>query len=93
MVVEYHNKTVYDCQNVTKRHCTTLWTVSEDGQKVGTVGRIGLNYKRKLIQAVIIFDILILILIFDIFLSRFGRAMKTTAAMSPGKSAVQLTSR
>ena len=54
MVVEYHNKTVYDCQNVTKRHCTTLWTVSEDGQKVGTVRRIGQNCKRKLLQTVII---------------------------------------
>jgi len=34
MVVEYHNKTIYDCQNVTKRHCTTLWTINEQGQKV-----------------------------------------------------------
>ena len=34
MVVEFHNKTIYDCQNVTKRHCTTLWTINEQGQKV-----------------------------------------------------------
>ena len=24
MVLEYHDKTIYDCKNVTKRHCTTL---------------------------------------------------------------------
>ena len=34
MVIEYHNKTIYDCKNVTKRHCTTLWTVNDAGQKV-----------------------------------------------------------
>ena len=34
MVVEYHDKTIYDCRNVTKRHCTTLWTINEEGQKV-----------------------------------------------------------
>ena len=34
MVIEYHNKTLYDCKNVTKRHCTTLWTVNDDGGKV-----------------------------------------------------------
>ena len=34
MVVEYHNKTIYDCRNVTKRHCTTLWTVNEQGEKI-----------------------------------------------------------
>lgn len=34
MVLEYHNKTIYDCQNVTKRHCTTLWTINEAGQKI-----------------------------------------------------------
>jgi len=34
MVVEFHNKTIYDCQNVTKRHCTTLWSINENGQKV-----------------------------------------------------------
>merc|ERR1711874_805057 len=28
-----HNKTKYDCQNVTKQHCTSLWKV-EDGEKV-----------------------------------------------------------
>merc|ERR1712036_14266 len=34
MVIEYHNKTIYDCKNVTKRHCTTLWTVNDLGEKV-----------------------------------------------------------
>merc|ERR1711892_133024 len=34
MVVEYHDKTIYDCKNVTKRHCTTLWTVNDLGEKV-----------------------------------------------------------
>ena len=34
MVIEYHNKTIYDCKNVTKRHCTTLWTVNIAGEKV-----------------------------------------------------------
>ena len=33
-MIEYHNKTIYDCKNVTKRHCTTLWTVNEVGEKV-----------------------------------------------------------
>ena len=28
-----HNKTKYDCQNVTKQHCTSLWKI-EDGEKV-----------------------------------------------------------
>jgi len=36
MVIEYHNKTIYECRNVTKRHCTTLWTVNAAGQKVWT---------------------------------------------------------
>jgi len=36
MVIEYHNKTIYDCKNVTKRHCTTLWTVNDAGQKIWT---------------------------------------------------------
>ena len=36
MVVEYHNKTVYDCRNVTKRHCTTLWTINDIGEKLWT---------------------------------------------------------
>jgi len=36
MVVEYHNKTVYECRNVTKRHCTTLWTINEIGEKIWT---------------------------------------------------------
>lgn len=36
MVIEYHNKTVYECRNVTKRHCTTLWTMNDiTGEKVG----------------------------------------------------------
>ena len=34
MVIEFHNKTIYDCKNVTKRHCTTLWTANEAGEKV-----------------------------------------------------------
>ena len=34
MVIEYHDKTIYDCKNVTKRHCTTLWTVNDLGEKV-----------------------------------------------------------
>ena len=36
MVVEYHNKTVYECRNVTKRHCTTLWTINDIGEKIWT---------------------------------------------------------
>ena len=28
-----HNKTKYDCQNVTKQHCTSLWKI-ENGEKV-----------------------------------------------------------
>jgi len=36
MVIEYHNKTIYDCKNVTKSHCTTLWTVTDAGQKIWT---------------------------------------------------------
>ena len=36
MVIEYHNKTVYECRNVTKKHCTTLWTMNSiTGEKVG----------------------------------------------------------
>ena len=34
MVTEFHNKTIYDCRNVTKRHGTTLWTINERGEKV-----------------------------------------------------------
>jgi hypothetical protein len=34
MVTEFHNKTIYDCRNVTKRHCTTLWTINDRGEKV-----------------------------------------------------------
>ena len=34
MVIEYHNKTIYDCKNVTKRHCTTLWTANDSGEKL-----------------------------------------------------------
>ena len=41
MVVEYHDKTIYDCRNVTKRHCTTLWTINEKGQKVLIPRRAG----------------------------------------------------
>ena len=36
MVVEHHNKTVYECHNVTKRHCTTLWTINDIGEKLWT---------------------------------------------------------
>ena len=36
MVIEYHNKTIYDCKNVTKRHCTTLWTANDAGEKVSS---------------------------------------------------------
>lgn len=31
---ETHQKQVYDCHNVTKQHCTTLWTVNAKGEKV-----------------------------------------------------------
>jgi len=34
MVREFHNKTIYECKNVTKTHCTTLWTVDQNGEKV-----------------------------------------------------------
>ena len=34
MVTEAHNKTVYECRNVTKQHCTTLWKVNEAGEKI-----------------------------------------------------------
>ena len=34
MVAEDHNKTVYECRNVTKQHCTTLWRVNDDGEKI-----------------------------------------------------------
>ena len=33
-VVEYHDKTIYECENVTKQHCTTLWTINDEGEKV-----------------------------------------------------------
>jgi hypothetical protein len=36
MVIEYHNKTIYDCKNVTKRHCTTLWTANDAGEKMSS---------------------------------------------------------
>ena len=29
-----HSKKVYKCENVTKQHCTTLWTVNKWGEKV-----------------------------------------------------------
>ena len=25
---------MYDCANVTKQHCTTLWTTNEEGERV-----------------------------------------------------------
>ena len=34
MVPEQHNKTIYECQNVTKQHCTTIWKVNTRGEKV-----------------------------------------------------------
>ena len=34
LVDEYHLKTVYECRNVTKTHCTTLWRLDDKGQKV-----------------------------------------------------------
>ena len=38
MVIEYHNKTVYECRNVTKKHCTTLWTMNSiTGEKVSRI--------------------------------------------------------
>ena len=30
---ETHTKTEYECRNVTKQHCTTLWKVNEQGEK------------------------------------------------------------
>ena len=29
-----HSKKVYKCENVTKQHCTTLWTLNQWGEKV-----------------------------------------------------------
>ena len=34
MIPEQHNKTVYECRNVTKQHCTTIWKVNALGEKV-----------------------------------------------------------
>ena len=34
MIPEQHSKTVYECKNVTKQHCTTIWNVNALGQKV-----------------------------------------------------------
>ena len=34
MVADTHNKTVYECRNVTKQHCTTLWKVNDAGEKI-----------------------------------------------------------
>ena len=34
MELEYHDKTIYECENVTKQHCTTLWTINDEGEKV-----------------------------------------------------------
>ena len=31
---ELHTMTVYECENVTKTHCTTLWDIDENGEKV-----------------------------------------------------------
>ena len=33
-VRELHTMTVYECENVTKTHCTTLWELDENGDKV-----------------------------------------------------------
>ena len=33
-VMKDHIKEVYDCQNVTKTHCTTLWELDDQGNKV-----------------------------------------------------------
>ena len=34
LMIEMLPQTAYECRNVTKVHCTTLWTVDETGQKV-----------------------------------------------------------
>jgi len=34
MTEEFHEQLVYECRNVTKTHCTTLWEMKEDGTKV-----------------------------------------------------------
>ena len=34
MIPEQHNKTLYECKNVTKQHCTTIWKENEAGEKV-----------------------------------------------------------
>merc|ERR1712241_5729 len=34
MIPEQHNKTIYECQNVTKQHCTTIWKVNDRGEKI-----------------------------------------------------------
>lgn len=34
MVPEQHNKTIYECKNVTKQHCTTIWKVNDRGEKI-----------------------------------------------------------
>ena len=34
MIPEQHNKTLYECKNVTKQHCTTIWKVNAWGEKV-----------------------------------------------------------
>ena len=34
MVPEQHNKKIYECHNVTKQHCTTIWKVNDRGEKV-----------------------------------------------------------
>lgn len=34
MAAELHTQTVYDCANVTKQHCTTLWTTNSEGERL-----------------------------------------------------------
>ena len=36
IVMENHNKTVYECKNVTKKHCTTLGTINDAGEQIWT---------------------------------------------------------
>ena len=53
MVVEHHNKTVYECRNVTKRHCTTLWTINDIGEKLWTgneVKNIYMTEQKKIVS-------------------------------------------
>ena len=34
MIPEQHRKTMYECKNVTKQQCTTIWKVNAGGQKI-----------------------------------------------------------